>query len=155
MQHIAFASAIVGLTLMAGSASAQQNKYEQELVGHWINTVNLQHDSSGAEVQPFGPHPLGAYMFDTGGHYMQIIVPDKDSTAKGYVATFGTYSVSEDGKNLVLHFTANASPRLDGTGSRRDIVSLTDDELKFHNGTPQLAGASNPGSVDSTWRRAK
>jgi hypothetical protein len=145
----------MGLAVLPGSAFAKQNKYEKQLVGMWMNTSNIQKDATGAAVEPFGPHTLGAYMFDAGGHFIQVLVPGEEGAAKGYVATFGTYSVTDGGKSLVLHYIGSGVPKQDGTDVPRDITSLTKDELKIHNTNATPAGGNGGvNTVDTVWKRA-
>ncbi len=142
--------AFLGLALAANSVLAEQNTFEKRLVGTWSLVSTTNTNNTGAKVEPFGPHPLGAYMFDPSGHIIQIIVPGEEGAAKNVVATYGTYSV---GKTLIVHMIAAAKPGLDGKDLRRAIVSLTDDELKIYNlATTQAAGGA---TAELVWKRAK
>lgn len=146
------ALATLGLPLLPASVFAEQNSFEKQLVGTWTQASSTNKNASGAQNQPFGPHPIGAYIFDPSGHVIQVIVPGEEGTAKAIVATFGTYSVTDGGKTLVIHYIGSNQPKLDGTDSKRGIVSLANDEIKLHNPNTVSAGG---GTADTVWNRAK
>lgn len=155
-------SAIAGLGLastamlgmLSGAAHAQTAK---DLVGAWILASTDNTNAQGAKVEPFGPHPLGSYMFDAGGHYAQVIVGSEPSTGQGAnqatIATYGTYSIADGGKTLALHVVGSNSQDLDGKDIKRQITSLTGDELKISNSSPQTAVGS--AHAVSVWKRTK
>lgn len=155
MRRIEFVSipVFLGFALAATCALAEQNTFEKQLVGTWTLVSTSNTNSAGTQVEPFGPHPLGAYMFDSNGHIMQVIVPGEPGTSKNVVATYGTYSVTDEGKTLIVHLLAAGNPSINGTDSKREIVSLTKDELKIHNlATKQAAGG---GTAELVWKRAE
>jgi hypothetical protein len=155
MKYLVFAlvSPLFGLALTASAAFAEQNKFEKQLVGTWTLVSTANTDGTGAKVEPFGPHPVGAIMFDANGNVLQVITPGEQGAAKGIVATFGKYSVTDDGKTLTIHFIASNPPSAEGTDSKRGIASLTDDEFKIHNTNAESGGAVS--TADALWRRAK
>jgi len=146
------AVAALVLTLPLTSAFAEQNAFEEQLVGTWTKASGANTDTSGAKSQPFGPHPIGAYIFDPSGHVIQVEVPGEEGAAKAIVATFGTYSVTDGGKTLVIHYIGSNQPKLDGTDSKREIISLTNVEFKLHNPNTVSAGG---GTADTVWNHAK
>jgi hypothetical protein len=91
-------------------------------------------------------------MFDPSGHVVQVIVPGEEGTAKAVVATYGTYSVTDGGKTLVIHYIGSNQPKNDGTDSKRDLISLTNDQIKLHN--PNTTGTGG-GTADTVWNRVK
>lgn len=73
-------------------------------------------------------------MFDRGGHYSQIIVGSESRVlgAKTFCA-FGTYSVNEENKVLVMHIEASSSAPLAGTSQKRASIFLTATAMKYSN----------------------
>jgi Lipocalin-like domain len=148
----AFFFALLGFVFAEGRASADQNISEKQLVGTWVLVSTTNANAAGVKVEPFGPHPSGALMFDDKGHVVQILVPSEGGTGKNIVATYGAYSVVDGGKTLVVHILAAGNPSIDGTDSKRAIVSLTKDELKIHSfATTQAAGGA---TAEAVWKRA-
>lgn len=148
-------SAITALGLVLPVAAHAQ--VAKDLVGTWILASTDNTNAQGAKVEPFGPHPLGSYIFDASGHFIQVIVGSEPSTGQStnqaFVATFGTYSVADGGKTLDLHIVGSNSQDLDGKVIKRQITSLTGDELKISNSSPQTAVGA--GGANSDWKRAK
>lgn len=73
-------------------------------------------------------------MFDGNGHFSQIIVGSESRMfgAKTYCA-FGTYSLQESGKTLLLNFEGCSIAKLIGTAQERLVIELTENELKYIN----------------------
>lgn len=137
------AAMLVMLPSVARAVTANQ------LVGTWrlVSTTNT--NAQGAKVEPFGPHPVGSYTFDTSGHFTQAIVPGEGG-GKGIVAVFGDYSVSNGGKTLVRHIVGSQNPSADG----KDLpltITLANDEMKVSNSNPTVGTAH----VESVWKRVK
>jgi hypothetical protein len=137
----------VGAMGAVQAADAQTKSLKEQLVGTWILTSLVDTDEKGVKSTPWGERPLGAFMFDEGGHFTEIIVtPDKD----GSIDYFGTYSVDEAGKQILLHVVGSSAKRFDGTDTKRAVASITDDAMETHNPTP-----SRGSSAQSTWKRAR
>ena len=62
---------IAMLDCAASSAVAQTLK--NKIVGTW-EIVSIVNESKGNKTEPFGPHPMGYFMFDRSGHVSVIIL---------------------------------------------------------------------------------
>jgi Lipocalin-like domain len=96
------------------------------------------------------------------GQYAQIIVHldtpkfkvnnrlegTPEEKVHGTTATFGTWSVDEAGKTLIVRNEGGMFPNQVGTESKRS-VSLTGDQLRVSNPVPAAGGKS-----DSVWKRS-
>ena len=100
--------ALLGLSVIAGSAIAEQNAAERKLIGTWTLVSMNNTNAAGEKVEPFGPNPLGAYMFDASGHVIQVIAPSKEGVSSSVVATYGKRNVVDEGKILVVHILTRA-----------------------------------------------
>ena len=157
----------LGLTLLPGSAIAQQQSLKEQLVGTWtvVSSANVAPD--GSKRQIFGANPKGVLVLDASGRYAQIIVrpdrpkfkasnrldgtPEENKAAiQGTTATFGTWSVNEASKSLVRHIEGSLFPNQESTDAKTSIVSLTGDELKTSN-----PSAGSGGTTDTAYRRVK
>jgi hypothetical protein len=158
---------VVGLALLPGSAVSQQKSLKDQLVGVWtlVSVDNVAPD--GTRRQNFGPNPQGILILDAGGRYAQINVrPDRPKFKSnsrlqgtpeeikaawdGSIAHFGTWSVSEADKTLVLRIQNGAYPNQAGAEQKRTVASLSGDELKYVN--PSAAAG---GRAEAVWRRVK
>jgi hypothetical protein len=149
MKRAIFAGAVIVLGAIGsiGDAGAQSKSLKEQIVGTWILNSLVLSDQNGVKSTPWGEPPLGAFMFDEGGHFAEIIAnPDKD----GSIDYFGTYSVNEMRKEIVLHVVGSGAKRFDGTDAKRIVVSISDDAMETHNPAP-----SQGSSAESLWKRAK
>ncbi len=158
--------AAFGLALLPGSAPAQQKSLKEQITGAWISVSNNQTAPDGTKHQLFGPNPQGTLVLDASGQYSQIIVrPDRpkfkvnnrlkgtpeenQAAVHGTTASFGTWSVDEASKTLIVRNVGGMFPNQAGTDSKRS-VSVTGDELRITN--PATASGMRS---DTVWRRAK
>lgn len=89
-------------------------------------------------MEGFGPNPLVTYMFDTNGHFVQMLMrsdlpkyanrlqgtPDQEkAVAQGLVAYYGTYTVNEAEKVVNVHIVGGSFATFDGTDGKRLISS--------------------------------
>ena len=154
----------LGVALLPGSALAQQKSLKEQLAGTWsiISSENVAPD--GNKRQLFGPNPKGILVLSANGQYAQIIVrPDRapfkvnnrlqgtpeENTAAvhGTTATFGTWSVDEATKTLIVRNEGGMFPNQVGTESKRS-VTVTGDQLRVSNPAPAAGGRS-----ESVWKR--
>jgi hypothetical protein len=148
------------------SASAQQKSLKEQLTGAWtvVSIDNVTPD--GKKQQPFGVNPKGILIFDASGHFSQMQVPANRAKFKSAnrldatpeeskvvshdsLAQFGTWSVNEPDKTIILHIEGYLIPNQEGTESKRSITSITADELKTTN-----PGPATGGKTESVYRRA-
>jgi hypothetical protein len=136
----------------------------RDIVGTWalVSAVAQQGD---ARTDVFGPNPSGTLVFGSDGRYALIFLrrdlpkfaannrpsgtpAESRAVVQGSIAHFGTYSVDEAGKALVLHIESSTFPNWDGAEQRR-AFSLSGDELTY----------TSPGSIgvatQVTMRRVK
>jgi hypothetical protein len=146
--------AALALALLPGSAPAQALK--QQLIGTWTLVSNDNVAPDGTKRQLFGPNPKGLFILAANGQYAQIQVrPDvpkfkvnnrlqgtaeeNKAVVHGTVASFGTWSVDEAGKILIVRVEGHLFPNLAGTESKRSFT-LVGDELKVSNPNPGAGG---------------
>jgi hypothetical protein len=156
----------IGLWLVTGFAVAQERTLKDQLTGTWTIVSADQTAPDGSKHQLFGAKPMGVLVLDPSGKYSQIIVradrpkfkansrlkgtaEENQSAVQGTVANFGTWSVDERDKTLIIRFESGMYPNQEGEGSRR-IANLAGDELRLSN--PHTGAAMKSELV---WRRAK
>src|SRR6185436_17932231 len=108
-----------GLAILSGPVLAQQKSLKEQLTGTWTIVSNDNTASNGTKRQPFGPNPKGYMVLSPEGRYVQILTnPDRpkfkmnsrmegtpeENTAAVHAttATFGTWSVDEASKTLLI-----------------------------------------------------
>src|SRR3954451_2205138 len=128
----ACAATILSLTSVSGSTVAQSLK--EQLVGAWT-VVSVVNELDGKKVEPFGPKPVGYFMFASTGHFqVNIVHPDRPKFAAkirtggtpeeykaavlGNISTFGTYTVNPDGW-VSYRIIGSSFPNWDGTDQKR------------------------------------
>jgi hypothetical protein len=129
-----------------------------------VETTN----QDGSKVLPFGPNPKGVAIFDATGHYivfntssslpkiatnnrMSGTADENKAIVQGSLSSYGTYSVDEAGKMILLHVEASTFPNWGGLDQKRPINSLTADELRYTNPAP----TTGAGSTILAFKRAK
>jgi hypothetical protein len=168
-RHIISLSAItaLGFALLPGVAVSQQKSLKDQLVGAWT-LISIENTSAdGKKMQTFGANPNGIFIFDVSGRYSQTQVRAKRSNFKSAnrtqvtpaesaaamndsLAQFGTWSVDEASKTIIMKIEGSLIPNQEGTEGRRIVNSVTADELRFTNPGPALGGKN-----ESVYRRAK
>jgi Lipocalin-like domain len=128
----------------ATPSSAQDKSLKDALVGHWqLVSVSVSGRS------PYGANPHGSMFLDAAGHFSVIVVSDGNARSLAY---FGTYTINDADKSLVIHIEDSAgggSPNAAGRDLKR-LVTLSGDELAVEN---ELA-TGGPGAVKVIWKRA-
>ena len=161
----ALALLCLGLAVPGGDAVAQQASLKQRLVGTWtfVSTTGRLQNGSPA----FGPNPKGVLVIDASGRYYQAIMrsdrakfvsnnrfqgtaEENKATVQGTLAHFGRYSVNEADKTFTYHIESSSYPNSTGTDEKRQIVSLTADELKWTG--PAFTGGGQ--TIELVWKRA-
>jgi hypothetical protein len=157
----------LGLTLLPGSAVAQQKSLKEQLVGAWLLVSNDAVSPNSPARQDFGANPKGILILDAGGRYAVVQgKPDRPKfkttgntrldtpaaefgeAARPFAANFGTWSVNEADKSLTRKYEIALIPNNDTIESKAS-VSLSGDELKLVITSP--AGVR----TDTVYRRAK
>jgi hypothetical protein len=157
----------LGLAFLSGGAVSQQNSLKDQIIGTWALVSNDNVAPDGTKRQIFGANPKGILIFEANGRYAQIFVrpgrpnfkannrlqgtPEEIKAAyEGALVHFGTWSVTEADKTIVVHTEGALYPNQEGTEGQRTIVNLTADELKLAN---PASGAG--GTTEAVFRRAK
>ena len=155
-----------GLAILSGPVLAQQKSLKEQLTGTWTIVSNDNTASNGTKRQPFGAHPKGYMVLSPEGRYVQILTnsdrpkfkansrlegtPEENTAAvHATTATFGTWSIDEASKILLIRNEGGMYPNQVGTESKR-TVSITGDEVKVSNPNPGSGGTAN-----SVFKRAK
>jgi hypothetical protein len=156
---------VVGTYSANGIAVAQQRSIKDQLVGTWILVESTRTDPDGSKADSWGSNPLGTYMFDNSGHFVQMLLrsdlpkiasrtkgtPEENkAVVAGSIAMYGTYTVNESEKTINVQITGSTFARFNGASGKRTIASISADELKLTN-----PGTSTGARADSVWRRAK
>ena len=141
------ATAVCGMTAI-GAAHAQPKSLKDQLIGTWVLVSDHNTNAQGVTSVPWGTHPLGTYMFDSAGHFAEIIInPDQDGATVDY---YGTYSVDEENKAIDVHITGSSAKRFNDTESKRTIASMSDDEFTTTNSNTSVGG-----TAEVTWKRLR
>jgi len=161
--------ALAAVALVAFAAHGGGNKtasLKQQLLGTWTMVANVL-DQGGTKSEPFGPGAKGNVIFTSNGRVAVIItradVPkfasnnrttgtaeENKAAVAGSIGYFGTYTVGDADKTLVMHLEGSTYPNWAGTDQKRNL-ELSGDELKFINQNPSMG----PGTVTVTWKRVK
>ena len=127
---------IAMLDYAASSAVAQTLK--DGIVGTW-EIVSIVNESNGKKIEPWGPHPIGYFMFDPSGHISLIILKsdipkfasnnkntgtdaENKAVVQGTVANYGTYKIDEENHKALVHFIGSTYPNWNGTDQKRTIT---------------------------------
>jgi len=124
------------LALVSSSAIAQQQQQtlRQQLVGTW------EYVSLAPASQITGANPKGYLILAGSGRYATASKnPNRPKvagvaarTADGFAANFGTWSVNETDKTLVIHVEGAIQSGIEGTDVK-STISLNGDELRATN----------------------
>jgi hypothetical protein len=124
--------AIIGLLLVTRVAVAQPN----DLVGSWI-LVSSVVEQGGNRIEPFGPNPKGALIFDAGGRYAAMIArpglprlasdnrtaataDEAKAIVAGSIGHFGSYAINEADKTITFRIETSTHPNWDGAEQKRN-----------------------------------
>jgi hypothetical protein len=157
---------IAAAALLLAATSAASAQSAKDLVGSWT-LVSSVVEIGGQKIEPFGPTPKGALIFDANGRYTAMIVrpglpklaSDNRTTATvdeakaivaGSIAHFGSYVVSDADKTITFRIETSTHPNWDGTEQKRSFA-ITGDELKYIGISAVVGGAS----ATLVWRRVK
>jgi hypothetical protein len=152
--------------LSARDSLAQQKSIKEPLVGTWTLVSSDQVRPDGSKLKQFGADPKGINVFDANGRFFLMVAsadnskivsndPSQTNSKQGdgmiveSIAYYGTYTVNETEKVIILHLEASTFPNLVGTDQKRTITSLTADELKYSN-----PAAMSGVQLHQVWKRA-
>jgi hypothetical protein len=155
---------IAAITLV-GSDYAVAQSLKDQLAGTWLLVSNVNVAQDGTKRQPFGDSPKGVLILQSDGHYAAMFTrpgrpkfkannrlqgtPEELKAAwDGALAHFGTWSVVEADKTVLLRVEGFLYPNQEGNEDKRLVSSLTPDELTFVN-----AASSAGGRTEAVFRR--
>ena len=155
---------ILAATLIATAATPALAQTVRDLAGTWT-PVSVIEEKDGKKTDFFGPNPRGQMMFDSNGHFMQILMrddlpkvagesrmlatPDEaQAVFRSIAAYYGTYTIAGDSK-LVFRIERASLANWNGTQQQRTF-KIEGDELRMSNPAYLKAGA-----VETIWRRVK
>ena len=159
------AMAVLGLAVLPGNAIGQPKSLKEQLLGT-CTLVSIDYvRQDGSRFQTFGANPKGVAMFDGSGHYviaimrldrppfavndrMQGTAEENQATAQGTITHFGTYTVSEAERTILVHIESSSFPNWNGTDPKW-LVTLTGDELKVTS-----SATTGGGTAEVVWKRA-
>jgi hypothetical protein len=158
--------AALGLAMLPTSAISQQKTLKEQLVGTWTLVSFDSFDSGGAKVPNMeGGDLKGQLIFtDNGRMSNQMIAQfpkiassdrlkstpaEEKAVAHGILSYFGSYTVSEPDKTIMLNIERSSFPNQVASNVKR-VATLTGDELKIDN-----PGRQAGGKTVTVWRRAK
>jgi Lipocalin-like domain len=165
----------LSVSLSASEPLAQQKSLKEQLVGTWTLVSSDQVRPDGSKLKQFGANPKGINVFDPNGNFFLMVAspdflmvasaddpkivskdPNKTNSEEfggliaESIAYYGTYTVNDAEKVVVLHLEASTFPNQVGTDQKRTIISLTANELKYS------SPAAIPGAqVHQVWKRAE
>jgi hypothetical protein len=156
---------LLGVTLPAHDAGAQQKSLKDQLVGTWtiVSSTTKRPDGSSQ----WGSNLKGLVIFTQDGHYsshlmradrpkfaaknrLQGTPEENKAVVQGSIASYGTYTVDEAKKTYTLRIEGSTYPNLEGTESTRPFT-ISGDELKVTNPAPSVGGPAS----QAVYKRAK
>jgi len=161
--------ALVGAALtvgIAGRAPARAASLKQQIVGTWVNVSVEMVKGDGSRVQTFGDKPNGVAVFERNGHFVTVLTrsdlpkyasnnrltgtaEENQTTVRGSLSQFGTYTVNEADHSLTLHVLGSSYPNIVGVERRFIVTSVTKNELKW-----TVPAATSGGTVNVILKRA-
>jgi Lipocalin-like domain len=123
----------------------------------------------GSKLEVFAANPKCTFIIEANGHFATIITrPDLPKVgandrlkptpeealaiARGMIAYFGTYTVDEANKSMMLRIEGTTFPNQLGVEQKRVITSISADELNYNN--PSILGEAVVGG-ELVWKRVK
>jgi hypothetical protein len=147
--------------------AAAEETIAKRIVGAWTLVAVTAERADGSKTEPFGTNPKGIIIFTDSGNFSlfqsradlpklaendrgKATAEEARAVVGGSIAYYGTYSVNEADKSLSVTLDGATFANLLEGVQRRDITSLTADELKFSNSrTPSGM------TLQTVWRHAK
>ncbi len=164
--HVAI-PAFIGLAFATGGAVAQQKTLKEQIIGSWSLTSWELTYPDGHKDQGFGANPKGINTFEPNGRFSLIFMrsdlpkiasndrvkPTADeamAVAKGVIAYYGTYTVSEADKSLTLNLEGTTFTNQVGQAQKRIVSVISADELKYQN-----PASTTGGKIEVAFKRVK
>lgn len=158
--------AALALQLPAWSGAGALAQTAADVVGTW-SLVSSITEKNGTRTEQFGPGAKGMLSLDRNGHFMLTILgtdlpkftsnnrvegtPEENKSVIGKsIAMIGTYVVDLNAKTLDFKVESATFPNWNATEQRRNLVTVSRDELKYVTPT-----ASSGGIGTVTWKRVQ
>jgi hypothetical protein len=158
----------IGIGFVDRDATAQQQSLKEQLLGTWILAAWEQVRPDGSKFQKYGSDPRGFHIFERNGRFFAMMArPDLPKIAAsdpqkatpeearaimaGSIAYYGTYSVNEAERMVILRMDASTFPNQLGRELPRRIVSVTVNEMVYANPDATTGG----GQIQLSWKRAQ
>lgn len=152
---------VFGVVLPVDAARAQT---VSDLAGTWT-LVSSVVEQGGTRTEPYGPNAKGIMTVDASGRYVIVTTRDglpkfasnsrvtgtpEENTAivRGSIAHFGTLSVDEKERAIILRIETSTFPNWNGTEQKWPFT-LTGGTLQW-----TVPAASGGGTATTVWRRA-
>jgi hypothetical protein len=156
---------VLAFALQASTALGQQKSLKEQIIGSWTLAQAVDIHADGTKSNPWGPNPKGAYMFGPDGRFTQMLFhsdlpkidnrmsgsPEQNKAiAQGVVAMYGSYTVDEPNKTIIVKFEGASFAKFVGTEGKRVITSINADEFRSMN-----PATSTGTRAESIWKRVK
>jgi hypothetical protein len=145
-----YALITISAAMVSSSAVSQQKSLKDQLVGTWTLASWEQTYPDGRKDQAFGSNPKGIHTFSADGRFVVVFLrPDLPkiasndrvkptpeeamAVAKGAIAYYGTYTVSEADKSVTLNIEGTSYSNQMGLPAKRVITSISADDLSYEN----------------------
>ena len=167
---VCFATIIVllGIGLAGSEVTGQQQSLKEQLLGTWLLVAWEQLGADGSKFQKYSTDPRGFHIFERNGRFFAMMArPDLPKIAAsdpqnatpdearaimaGSIAYYGTYTVNEPERMVILRMEATTFPNQLGRDLPRRIVSVTANEMVYANPNATTGG----GQIQLSWRRAQ
>lgn len=169
LNSVSILALAIGLTLLPSRATAEQKFIKDQLVGTWMLLLADYVRDDGSHVPSFGPNPKGMIIFTSDGHYSAQLyqsgrppfasknlltgtADENKAAVQGMIASFGTYTVDEAGKIIMMNTEASSFPNWDGTVQKRTVAAISDEVLTLNMPPPSAAGYIR---TEHVWKKAK
>ena len=162
------ALAAVALVAFAshGGSNQKTGSLQQQVQGTWTMVSNVL-DQGGNKTEPYGTGAKGSVVLTKDGRVMLIITradvpkfasnnrttgtPEENKAAvAGSIAYFGTYTVNDADKMLVMHLEGSTYPNLAGRAQTRTIDLLTADEFRNTNPAAMMPTPHQRSAVETS-----
>jgi hypothetical protein len=158
----------IGVGFVDRDATAQEPSLKEHILGTWILAAWDQMHPDGSKFQKYGTDPRGFHIFERNGRFFAMMArPDLPKIAAsdpqkatpeearaimaGSIAYYGTYSVNEAERMVILRMDASTFPNQLGRDLLRRIVSVTANEMVYANPDATTGG----GQIQLSWKRAQ
>ena len=170
----ATAITVVGVAMLPSHTLGQQQSLKERLLGTWTLVSIEAVRQDGGRSPLFGTDPKGIAFFDRNDYYiisvmssdrlafvvndrMQGSTAENKATSQGTITYFGTYSVDEADRAMLIHIDASSFPNWNGADQKR-LVTLTEDVTAIGDRRLKLTVPPAPtggAAIEALWRRAK